>query len=106
MSQLEAQLRKHRFVTERTMSALYQPPSARKVWRKSADFLEKIGHSMPIVAAGGVLIVEVSKQMAAPTRPGLTEAVRRPLKALEGIAKPKPKPEAAPTRDIAGDVPS
>ena len=43
--------------------------------------------------------------MAAPTRPGLTEAVRRPLKALEGIAKPKPKPETVPTREIAGGVP-
>ena len=45
--------------------------------------------------AGGVLIIEVSKQMAAPKRPGLTEAVRKPLKALEGMAKPAPKPESA-----------
>jgi len=100
LSQLESQLRKHRFVTERTMSTLYQPPSARKLWRKSANVLEKIGHSMPVVVAGGVLIIEVSKQMAAPTRPGLTEAVRKPLRALEGIAKPKPKPENMPTREI------
>jgi hypothetical protein len=105
LSQLEAQLRKHKFVMERTMSTLYQPPSARKLWRKSANFFERVGHNIPVVAAGGVLIVEVSKQMAAPTRPGLTEAVRRPLKALEGIAKPKPKPETVPTREIAGDVP-
>ena len=106
LSQLESQLRKHRFVTERTMSTLYQPPSARKIWRKSADFLEKVGHKIPIVAAGGVLIVEVSKQSAAPTRPGLTEAVRRPLKALEGMAKPIQKPEAAPSRAIVRDIPS
>jgi hypothetical protein len=45
-------------------------------------------------------MIEVSKQMAAPSRPGLTEAVRKPLRALEGIAKPKPKPENVPTRDI------
>ncbi len=89
MGQLESQLRKHRFVTERSQSALYQPPSGKRVWRKFAGPLEKVGHHMPI-ATGGVLIVEVSKQMAAPTRPGLTEAVRRPLKALEGIAKPAP----------------
>ena len=73
------------------MSALYQPPSSRKLWRKSADFLERVGHNLPVIAAGGVLIVEVSKQMAAPKRPGLTEAVRKPLRALEGMAKPKPE---------------
>ncbi|WP_375255091.1 class I SAM-dependent methyltransferase [Yoonia sp.] len=105
ISQLEAQLRKHQFVTERTMSALYQPPSRHKIWRKSADFLERVGHKVPVVAAGGVLIIEVSKQTAAPKKPGLTEAVRRPLKALEGIAKPQPKPGTSPTRDFAPEVP-
>ncbi|MCK0095743.1 class I SAM-dependent methyltransferase [Yoonia sp. F2084L] len=103
LSQLDAQLRRHQFVTERTMSALYQPPSARKLWRKSSGFLEKVGHNLPFVAAGGVLIVEVSKQMAAPTRPGLTEAVRKPLRALEGMAKPKPKPETARTHHRSSD---
>ena len=98
LSQLEAQLRLHRFVTERTLSTLYQPPSRRKLWRKSAGFFERIGHNLPVVAAGGVLMVEVSKQMAAPTRPGLTEAVKKPLKALEGMAKPQPKPEGAASR--------
>lgn len=95
LSQLEAQLRKHGFVTERTMSTLYQPPSGKKFWRKSANFFERVGHTIPVVAAGGVLMVEVSKQVAAPKKPGLTEAVKRPLKALEGIAKPAPKPETA-----------
>ncbi len=92
LSQLEAQLRKHAFVTERTLSTLYQPPSHRRIWRKTAGLLEKIGHHTPVIAAGGVLMVEVSKQMAAPTRPGLTEAVRRPLRALEGIGA---RPETA-----------
>ena len=95
LSQLEAQLRRHRFVTERTMSALYQPPSTSKVWRKSAGFLERLGHKMPLIVAGGVLIIEVSKQTVAPTRTGLGEAVRRPLRALEEITKPMPKPERA-----------
>ncbi|WP_342077652.1 methyltransferase domain-containing protein [Yoonia sp. SS1-5] len=95
LGQLEAQLRKHQFVTERTLSTLYQPPSTNRIWRRSASLLEKIGHSMPVIVAGGVLMVEVSKQMAAPTRPGLGEAVKRPLRALEEITKPKPKPETA-----------
>ncbi|MGJ8622979.1 MAG: methyltransferase domain-containing protein [Yoonia sp.] len=106
LSQLEAQLRKHHFVTERIFSTLYQPPSGHRIWRKSANFFERVGHNIPVVAAGGVLMVEVSKQTNAPTRPGLTEAVRSPLKVLEGIAKPKPKPETTPTRDIAGDIPT
>jgi len=99
LSQLEAQLRKHQFVTERTLSTLYQPPSTNRIWRKSAGLLEQVGHNMPFVVAGGILLIEVSKQMAAPTRPGLGEAVKRPLKALEEITKPKPKPEIARTAD-------
>lgn len=85
LGQLDAQLRKHQFVTERSLSTLYQPPSHRKIWRKAAGMLETLGHKLPVVVAGGVLMVEVSKQMAAPTRPGLSERVRRPLRALEGI---------------------
>ncbi len=85
LGQLDALLRKHQFVTERSMSMLFQPPSHRRIWRKTAGLLEKLGQHMPVVAAGGVLMVEVSKQIAAPTRTGLTEKVRRPLRALEGI---------------------
>jgi len=92
LGQLDAQLRKHRFVTERSRSTLYQPPSHRKFWRKTAGLLEKLGDNLPVVVAGGVLMVEVSKQMAVPTRTGLTEKVRRPLRALEGIGA---KPETA-----------
>ncbi|SEV92827.1 Methyltransferase domain-containing protein [Cognatiyoonia koreensis] len=99
LSQLEAQLRKHRFVTERTLSALYQPPSHRKLWRNMSGFLENVGHKVPFIRGGGVLIVEVSKQMAASPGPGLREAVRRPLKALEGIGAPVPKPAGARVRN-------
>lgn len=95
LGQLEAQLRRHQFVPERAMSKLYQPPSSKRVWRKSANLMERIGHNIPFVAAGGVLIVEASKQLAARPGTGIGEAVKRPLKALEGIAKPAPKPETA-----------
>jgi len=91
LGQLEAQLRKHRFVTEHTESTLYQPPSHRAVWRKIANFLERVGNGLPMFTAGGVLIVEVSKQMAAPAGPGLREAVRRPMRVLEGIGQPAPE---------------
>ncbi len=90
LGQLETQLRKHRFVTEHTLSTLYQPPSHRKFWRKTAAFWERMGSSLPWITAGGVLMVEVSKQVAAKPRSGLTEKVRKPLRVLEGIATPEP----------------
>jgi hypothetical protein len=71
---------------------LYQPPSHRRLWLKSGPFWEGLGKSMPMVFAAGVLMVEASKQVHAPTRPGLREAVRTPLKVLEGIAKPEAEP--------------
>ena len=80
LGQLEAQLRRANFVTERSLSALYQPPSPRKIWRKWADFLESSGRHLPVFKAGGALIVEVSKQIAAPTRPGHAARIRRGVK--------------------------
>lgn len=98
--QLETQLKKHRFQTERVTSALYQPPDPRKFWRKTASFWERAGQRIPWITAGGVLVVEATKQVAAPTRPGLPEAVRKPLKALEGIAGPAaPEPSRRSTAD-------
>ena len=92
LGQLEAQLRRQDFVTERSLSTLYQPPSDRSMWRKTAGVMERVGQHIPIFAAGGVLIVEVSKQVTAPTRPGLSQRVRNPLRALEGIAGGRAEP--------------
>ncbi|MGX9351380.1 class I SAM-dependent methyltransferase [Shimia sp. W99] len=88
--QLEAQLRRHGFMPERHRATLYQPPSHRRFWRKTGPVWESIGKTLSPVMAGGVLIVEATKRVHAPTGPGLREAVRKPLKALA------PKPEAAP----------
>ncbi|WP_368184872.1 class I SAM-dependent methyltransferase [Aestuariibius sp. HNIBRBA575] len=90
LSQLEIQLRQHGFKTEKALSTLYQPPSASRGWRRSAGVVENLGRHLPILRAGGVLMVEVSKQVPAPTRPSLPEAVRRPLKILEGMSAPEP----------------
>ncbi|MFQ6554003.1 hypothetical protein AAD018_016805 [Aestuariibius insulae] len=91
-SQLEEQLKRHRFMTEHVSSALFQPPTDQRFWLKTGPILERVGSSLPAIAAGGVLVVEASKQVAAPTRPGLPEAVRRPLRVLEGIGMPEPEP--------------
>lgn len=88
MGQLEAVLRSHRFVVERGLSTLYQPPSVRKLWRRVGGMMEAAGRHLPVLAAGGVLMVEVAKQVAQPTRPGLAEAVRRPIRAMEGLPAP------------------
>lgn len=92
LGQLEKQLRDAGLVPTRTLSTLYQPPSSRKLWRKLATTMESGGRNLPIFAAGGVLMVEVKKQVPQPRRPGLTEAVRRPLRVLEGMGGPIVKP--------------
>ncbi len=92
--QLEGLLKGHGFELRRHASALYQPPSGRRFWLRTGRLWERAGHALPLVVAGGVLIVEAVKQVPAPTRPGLAEAVRRPLRILDGIAQPVPKPSS------------
>lgn len=85
LGQLEAQLKRHDFVPERHVAALFSPPSERRYWLKSAQMVEKAGRRLSSYYAGGVIIVEASKQSVAPTRPGLAERVTRPLRVLEGV---------------------
>jgi SAM-dependent methyltransferase len=92
MRQLEQQLRKHRFLPERNISALYTPPSQRPFWMRTAKFWEGFGRSTRLPLAAGVVMVEATKQVYAPSQPGLSEAVRRPLHVLEGMARPAGKP--------------
>lgn len=90
-SQLENQLKRHSFLPERHKAALFQPPSHKRFWLKTGPIWENAGHKISSYFVGGVLMVEVSKRVHAPTQPGLPEAVRRPLRVLEGIKKPEPK---------------
>jgi SAM-dependent methyltransferase len=90
VGQLEQQLRAHNFVIDRNLSTLYQPPSGKPIWRKFARIFEIAGQRLPVIAAGGVLFVEVSKQLAMPKRPGLRERVKQPLRVLEGVGQPVP----------------
>lgn len=92
MSQLETQLSHHRFVPETAFSTLYQPPSSHRGWRRFAGMMERVGRHIPYFAAGGVIVVEASKHIAAPTRPGMAEHVRRPMRVLEGIGVAEPQP--------------
>ncbi len=92
LSQLEAQLRNHAFTPERHVSALYAPPSHKRFWLRTAPYWEKAGRRFMPWLSGGVLMVEASKQVYAPSRPGLREMVRRPLKVLEGLPVPGGEP--------------
>lgn len=92
MGQLEKQLRSVGLIPSKGRSTLFQPPSSRKVWRRFAGPMESVGRHIPVYAAGGVLMVEVTKQVPQPKRPGLTEAVKRPLRVLEGMGGPVVKP--------------
>lgn len=92
MRQLDSQLRRHSFVAERQQSALFTPPSEKRFWLRTASMWERFGHRVSTVLAGGVLMLEVSKQTHAPHRPGLTAAVKRPLGVLEGLPKPVAEP--------------
>ena len=71
LAQLEAQLKHHGFTPERSQSALFAPPSNTRFWLRTADFWEGDGAAVVPWLAGGVLMVEASKQIYAPTRPGL-----------------------------------
>ena len=100
LGQLEAQLKQHDFVPERHAAALFQFASKKRFWLKMGPMMERLGQSVAGTLVGGVLMVEVSKRVHAPTRPGLGEAVRRPLKVLDGMTKPDAKP-ALPRARIA-----
>jgi SAM-dependent methyltransferase len=114
MGQLETVLRRHRFVIERGHSTLYQPPSTRKLWRRVGGMMEQAGRHLPVLAAGGVLIVEVAKQVATPAR-GIAASERRravldafPVPAARGpvpsalVARPvgEPQVRAIPADDV------
>ena len=88
--QLESTLKSHRFVPERHATALFMPPSHRRFWLRSGPMWERIGRRLPLLA-GGVLLIEASKQVYATTGSGTPEALRRPLRVLEGIGKPAPE---------------
>lgn len=92
LSQLEAMLSAIGLQPTRHVGALFHPPKDTPFWLKTSSMWEKVGRRVSNRFTGGVLIVEVTKQVPAPPRRGLPEAIRRPLRALDGIASPEPKP--------------
>ncbi|NCO22004.1 MAG: methyltransferase domain-containing protein [Rhodobacterales bacterium] len=92
LSQLVAQLRLARFEPERHVAALFQPPSEKRFWLNAGAFIEGVGQKISGRYAGGVLMVEVSKQTPATPGPGIRSAARRPLRVLDGLGVPGANP--------------
>lgn len=88
LGQLEAQLRKHNFSPEKHRAALFAVPSEKRFWLKVAKMLEGFGRKVSSHFAGGVLIVEATKQVYAPRPKGKAIKVARPIRALEGAGTP------------------
>ena len=84
--QLDAQLRKHQFLPERHMGALYQIPSHQRVWMKSAGLFERIGRHVPAMMAGGAFMVEATKLVFPPK--GTRQRSRPRVSVLEGLTEP------------------
>ena len=92
LGQLEGQLKAAGFVPERHAAVLFQPPSHKRFWLRWGPVWERFGRRVSTALAGGVLMIEVSKQVYAQTGSGSPEAARRPS-VLEGL---RPVPEIKP----------
>ena len=88
LGQLEAQVKRAGLVPERHAAALFGPPSEGKFWLRITGFIERLGQRLSRSGGGGVILLEVSKQVPARPRPGLAARVRRPLRVLEGVPEP------------------
>jgi len=89
-SQLETQLRTHQFLPERHVGALYQFPSGKRVWMKSAGMFEGVGRAMPGMIAGGAFMVEATKLVYPPK--GKSSRARKRASVLGGLSDPVAKP--------------
>lgn len=88
LSQITAQLASHGLRAGAHGAALFFPPRDTPFWLRTAMVLERAGRRLSRYHAGGVLLVQARLERPAPTRPGLGEAVRRPLRVLDGMTQP------------------
>jgi hypothetical protein len=84
--QLDTQLKKHQFLPERQLGALYQFPSHQRVWMKSAGLFERVGRHMPAILGGGAFMVEATKLVYPPK--GTSARERKRVSVLKGLSEP------------------
>ncbi|MGB0904913.1 MAG: class I SAM-dependent methyltransferase, partial [Mangrovicoccus sp.] len=99
LTQLEDQLKAHGFAPERHRVALFQPPSHKRFWLRTGRLWERVGQSLSRRYAGGVLLVEVSKQVFAPRGNAVKDVMRRPLQILDGLPQPAREPALPRAKD-------
>lgn len=97
LTQLESQLQEYDFTPKRHAAALFQPVSEKRFWMRAGRLMERTGTSLTDRFAGGVLLVEASKQVPARAG-GLGERQHRPLRVLEGAGRPVPSGASARSR--------
>jgi SAM-dependent methyltransferase len=95
LGQLEGLMKRASFIPERHKAVLFQPPSNKRFWLRSGPVLEKIGRQVTDHFVGGVLMLEVSKQVYAQTGTGAPQAISRAKGVLGGL-RPVVAPEAKP----------
>ncbi|WP_179378801.1 class I SAM-dependent methyltransferase [Jannaschia marina] len=88
LGQLEAQVKRAGLIPERHAAALFAPPSENKFWLRVGNWVERLGQRLSRSGGGGVILLEVSKQVPARPRTGLASRVREPLRVLEGVPEP------------------
>lgn len=88
--QLEAQTRKAGFVTGWNGAAIYVPPSDRRFWLRTAGMWERTGMKISRVLIAGMVLAELTKQVAGPAGTGAGVHVPSPIEVLGGIARPRP----------------
>ncbi len=88
--QLDMQLKKHQFLPERHVGALYQFPSQKRLWMNSAGVFERVGRNVPTMMAGGAFMVEATKLVYPPK--GKVQRSPRTMNVLEGVRAPNAKP--------------
>lgn len=88
LGQLEAQLRASGFMPDGHSVTLFRPPSHRRFWLRFGPVVERIGRNVSRRYAGGVLILEASKQTFMPRGNPVRDELRRPLRVLDAIPRP------------------
>ena len=96
LGQLERQVADCGLLPKAHHAALFFPPSEANFWQKFSPTWEAVGSKLSQHFAGGVLMLEVYKQIPAPIKPGLTELVRKPLNVFDGLGKTSGKPITNP----------
>ena len=96
LGQLERQVTDCGLLPKAHRASLFFPPSDSNFWQKFSPTWEAVGSKLSQHFAGGVLMLEVYKQIPAPVKPGLSEFVRKPLDVFEGLREPSGKPVANP----------